>query len=45
MKEYIKENIRESVDCKARLLESDSLICKIEEVARLCIDRRMAIKF
>jgi D-sedoheptulose 7-phosphate isomerase len=38
MQEYIKENIRESVDCKARLLESDSLICKIEEVARLCID-------
>jgi D-sedoheptulose 7-phosphate isomerase len=38
MQEYIKENIRESVDCKARLLESDSLICKIEEVARLGID-------
>ncbi len=38
MKEYIRENIEESVNAKKRLLESKELLDMIEKVSSLCIE-------
>ena len=37
MQEYIKTNIRESMEAKRQLLEDTSLIESIEQIAALCI--------
>lgn len=38
MKEYIKNNIGESIETKKKLLMDDRLLSVIEEVSRICID-------
>lgn len=38
MKEYIKENIREGLESKQQLLEDESLLSTVEEVAKKCIE-------
>ena len=38
MKEYIRNNIEESINAKKKLLADDSLLSVVEEVSRICID-------
>lgn len=38
MKEYIKNNIGESIEAKKKLLNDDRLLMVIEEVSRICIE-------
>ncbi|MCM1466638.1 MAG: D-sedoheptulose 7-phosphate isomerase [Alistipes sp.] len=38
MKEYIRNNIEESIDAKKKLLADDSLLSVVEQVSRICID-------
>lgn len=37
MREYIRENIQESVDAKEKLLHNEDLIARVEEVAKVCV--------
>ncbi len=38
MKEYIVDNIKESLDAKKRILENEGLISTIEKVAEACVE-------